>query len=250
MARTAAMTGRPGCRLTSRRCAGSLFPPTACAPYQRRAMGRSSDPWFTPTASSRATRIQRWLRRRRPGVQRSRSDPLGEERKFGVWRNSGPDGWSMPSATGAKQHVTDLADVLLPEIWAPSVTSPCIWLPGRASDGPRPTQTPGNQASSKDQGSYGPKLSLPTPTPTTPPGGDPIMITIHTGQRMTAEVPGPSRPGVMAGLGAWTATHLRAVLLAWAAVLVIFGVFAPSVLSSLAGAGWQDSTSQSVAARN
>ena len=76
------------------------------------------------------------------------------------------------------------------------------------------------------------------------------MITIHTGQRMTAEVPGPSRPGVMAGLGAWTATHLRAVLLAWAAVLVIFGVFAPSVLSSLAGAGWQDSTSQSVAARN
>ena len=76
------------------------------------------------------------------------------------------------------------------------------------------------------------------------------MITIHTGQRLTAEVPGPARPGVMAGLGAWTATHLRAVLLAWAVVLVIFGVFAPSVLSSLAGVGWQDSTSQSVAARN
>jgi len=76
------------------------------------------------------------------------------------------------------------------------------------------------------------------------------MITIHTGQRLTAEVPGPARPGVMAGLGAWTATHLRAVLLAWAAVLAIFGAFAPSVLSSLAGAGWQDSTSQSVAARN
>ncbi|HLI52741.1 MAG TPA: MMPL family transporter [Acidimicrobiales bacterium] len=57
-------------------------------------------------------------------------------------------------------------------------------------------------------------------------------------------------PGSMARLGAWTATHLRAVLLAWAAVVVAFGFFAPRVQSALAGAGWQDSTSQSVAARN
>jgi RND superfamily putative drug exporter len=40
------------------------------------------------------------------------------------------------------------------------------------------------------------------------------------------------------------------VLIGWAAVLVVFGVFAPKVQSALAGAGWQDSTSQSVAARN
>lgn len=54
----------------------------------------------------------------------------------------------------------------------------------------------------------------------------------------------------MARLGTWTATHLRAVLIAWAVVIVGFGFFAPKVESALAGAGWQDSTSQSVAARS
>lgn len=53
----------------------------------------------------------------------------------------------------------------------------------------------------------------------------------------------------LARLGAWTATHLRAVSLAWLAVLVAFGVFAPKAEHALAGAGWQDSTSQSVQAR-
>ncbi|MHB8246681.1 MAG: MMPL family transporter [Acidimicrobiales bacterium] len=60
----------------------------------------------------------------------------------------------------------------------------------------------------------------------------------------------PARPGLLARLGAWAATHLRAVLLGWAAVLVLFGVFAPRVETALAGAGWQDSSSQSVAARH
>ena len=59
-----------------------------------------------------------------------------------------------------------------------------------------------------------------------------------------------SRGGVLSRLGRWTAGHLRAVLVAWAVVLVVFGVFAPRVESALAGAGWQDSTSQSVAARD
>ena len=54
----------------------------------------------------------------------------------------------------------------------------------------------------------------------------------------------------MGRLGAWAGSHLRAVLLIWLAVLILFGIFAPKVQSSLAGAGWQDSTSQSVAARN
>ncbi len=58
------------------------------------------------------------------------------------------------------------------------------------------------------------------------------------------------RSGWMARLGAWTAGHLRQVLAAWLVVLIAFGVFAPKVQSSLAGAGWQDSTSQSVQARN
>ncbi len=56
--------------------------------------------------------------------------------------------------------------------------------------------------------------------------------------------------GLMARLGAWTGGHLKAVLAVWLVVLIGFGLFAPSVESSLAGAGWQDSTSQSVAARN
>jgi RND superfamily putative drug exporter len=60
----------------------------------------------------------------------------------------------------------------------------------------------------------------------------------------------PSGPGTLGRLGAWAATHLRAVLVGWAVVLVGFGVFAPQVETALAGAGWQDSTSQSVAARN
>jgi RND superfamily putative drug exporter len=59
----------------------------------------------------------------------------------------------------------------------------------------------------------------------------------------------PARPGALARLGAWTATHLRAVLIGWAVVIVAFGFFAPRVQSALAGAGWQDSTSPSVAAR-
>lgn len=53
-----------------------------------------------------------------------------------------------------------------------------------------------------------------------------------------------------ARLGRWTATHLRRVLLAWLVVLAVFGAFAPSVETALAGAGWQDSSSQSVQARN
>ncbi len=54
----------------------------------------------------------------------------------------------------------------------------------------------------------------------------------------------------MSRLGIWTATHMRTVLVAWMVVLIGFGAFAPKVESALAGAGWQDSTSQSVAARN
>jgi putative drug exporter of the RND superfamily len=75
------------------------------------------------------------------------------------------------------------------------------------------------------------------------------MTTVLEPARQLSE-PTPSRPGAMARLGTWSATHLRAVLIAWALVIVGFGLFAPKVQSSLAGAGWQDSTSQSVAARN
>jgi RND superfamily putative drug exporter len=40
------------------------------------------------------------------------------------------------------------------------------------------------------------------------------------------------------------------VLVAWAVVLALFGAFAPQVEHALAGAGWEDSTSQSVRARH
>ena len=56
--------------------------------------------------------------------------------------------------------------------------------------------------------------------------------------------------GAFARLGRWMATHLRVVLIGWLLVLMLFGAFAPSVETALAGAGWQDSSSQSVQARN
>ncbi|HVC67843.1 MAG TPA: MMPL family transporter [Acidimicrobiales bacterium] len=58
-----------------------------------------------------------------------------------------------------------------------------------------------------------------------------------------------TRPSPFARLGAWAATHFRHVLIGWALVLLVFGFFAIHVESSLAGAGWQASNSQSVAAR-
>ena len=60
---------------------------------------------------------------------------------------------------------------------------------------------------------------------------------------------GASHPGPFARLGAWAATHFRRVLIAWVLVLLVFGIFAVHVENALAGAGWQASNSQSVAAR-
>ena len=57
------------------------------------------------------------------------------------------------------------------------------------------------------------------------------------------------RPGWIAALGAWSAAHLRLVLVAWLGVVGVLGAFAPQVESALSGAGWQDSGSQSVQAR-
>ena len=57
------------------------------------------------------------------------------------------------------------------------------------------------------------------------------------------------RPGPFARLGAWAATHFRRVLIAWVLVVLVFGIFAVHVENALAGAGWQASNSQSVAAR-
>jgi RND superfamily putative drug exporter len=69
-------------------------------------------------------------------------------------------------------------------------------------------------------------------------------------EHRTIDTVGPTAaPRGLARLGRWAATHLRTVLLLWLAVVAVLGAFAPRVESALSGAGWQDSTSQSVQAR-
>jgi RND superfamily putative drug exporter len=55
--------------------------------------------------------------------------------------------------------------------------------------------------------------------------------------------------GPIGRLGRYTATHFRTVLLGWAVVAVVLGIFAPKVETALSGAGWEASGSQSVQAR-
>jgi RND superfamily putative drug exporter len=59
-----------------------------------------------------------------------------------------------------------------------------------------------------------------------------------------------SQLGPIGKLGHWTATHFRAVMVAWLVIAVAFGVFAPRVETALSGAGWEASGSQSVQARH
>ena len=56
--------------------------------------------------------------------------------------------------------------------------------------------------------------------------------------------------GPIGRLGRFTATHTRSVVLAWVAIAVAFGFFAPRVETALSGAGWQANGSQSVQARS
>jgi RND superfamily putative drug exporter len=58
-----------------------------------------------------------------------------------------------------------------------------------------------------------------------------------------------SAVGPIGRLGRLTASHVRAVVLAWVAIAVVFGAFAPRVETALSGAGWQANGSQSVQAR-
>jgi RND superfamily putative drug exporter len=55
--------------------------------------------------------------------------------------------------------------------------------------------------------------------------------------------------GPLGRLGRWTATHFRAVVLAWLLVAVAFGAFAPRAEHALSGAGWEATGSESVQAR-
>ncbi|HYF26459.1 MAG TPA: MMPL family transporter [Baekduia sp.] len=59
----------------------------------------------------------------------------------------------------------------------------------------------------------------------------------------------PHSYGPLGRLGRWTATHIRVVVVAWVALAVGLGVFAPKVEHALSGAGWEATGSESVDAR-
>ena len=56
--------------------------------------------------------------------------------------------------------------------------------------------------------------------------------------------------GPLGRLGAWTAGHVRLVVLAWVAIAIGLGAFAPKAEHALSGAGWEANGSESVAARD
>jgi RND superfamily putative drug exporter len=78
----------------------------------------------------------------------------------------------------------------------------------------------------------------------------PVSSVASEAQADPAVADGRQRAGWLARVGTWSATHLRTVLLGWFVLVAALGAFAPKVESALAGAGWQDSNSQSVQARN
>ncbi|HMM49385.1 MAG TPA: MMPL family transporter, partial [Miltoncostaeaceae bacterium] len=57
------------------------------------------------------------------------------------------------------------------------------------------------------------------------------------------------KTGPLGRLGRWSAEHLKIVAIVWAVIVIGFGMFAPRVHDALSGAGWEDSRSDSVAAR-
>jgi len=77
-------------------------------------------------------------------------------------------------------------------------------------------------------------------------------MSVDTDSAPAETTPGPdqaSAPGPMARLGLWAGTHRRWVFAVWAVLVIGLGVAAPSVFSSLAGAGWQANGSESVQVR-
>jgi RND superfamily putative drug exporter len=61
---------------------------------------------------------------------------------------------------------------------------------------------------------------------------------------------GASAVGPIGRLGRWSATHGRVVAVAWVLIVVGLGILAPRVETALSGAGWEDSGSESVQARD
>ncbi|MCX6471852.1 MMPL family transporter [Williamsia herbipolensis] len=59
-----------------------------------------------------------------------------------------------------------------------------------------------------------------------------------------------SPPGLLGRIGGWGTDHRRILFGTWLAAIIVLGAFAPSVFSSLAGAGWQANGSESVQVRD
>ena len=55
--------------------------------------------------------------------------------------------------------------------------------------------------------------------------------------------------GRLGRLGAWTADHRRAVIVAWCAAVLLLGALAPFADRALSGAGWEAPRSESIDAR-
>ena len=98
-------------------------------------------------------------------------------------------------------------------------------------------------AATRGTGFESPPVAAGTEVVVNPPTG--LVDAVGGGDRA---VPASHR-GMFARLGTWAATHFRRVLVGWILVVVVFGIFAVHVENALAGAGWQASDSQSVAAR-
>ena len=75
------------------------------------------------------------------------------------------------------------------------------------------------------------------------------MSTTRTAPTDSTRPAGPHVGGWLSRLGAWSATHLRVVLTCWR-FEAVYPDLGRQVESALSGGGWQDSGSQSIAARD
>jgi len=78
----------------------------------------------------------------------------------------------------------------------------------------------------------------------------PAQTSVGPDRRPHHAVPAEQPVGPLGRLGRWTVDHSGAVFVTWALVVVALGAFAPGVERALAGAGWEASGSESVAARD
>ena len=75
------------------------------------------------------------------------------------------------------------------------------------------------------------------------------MTATITQRKSAASAADPEKYGPLGRLGLWTSSHARPIAVAWVLVVIALGFFATKAQGALAGAGWEASGSESVAAR-